>query len=162
MKGWKNNSSRSKLLLAILPLVITLSATGCSVRDGHSATENTVAAETSGDIPYSIVRRLTVSELHDALNKGSAIAVDVRHSEEYRARAIKGAFFIDQLLNDPEFTSRAQGKLVVTYCACPAEITSARVALELRDKGYQNVAALLGGYDAWDDARLPTEPGQMH
>jgi rhodanese-related sulfurtransferase len=33
------------------------------------------------------------------------------------------------------------------------------VALELQGKGFTNIAALLGGYDAWDDAELPTEPG---
>jgi rhodanese-related sulfurtransferase len=29
--------------------------------------------------------------------------------------------------------------------------------LELNEKGYQNVAALLGGYDAWQSANLPVE-----
>jgi rhodanese-related sulfurtransferase len=158
MMNWQNSLRGIKLL----PLIIILSLSACSTFDQESATQGTGATENREGLPYPTIRRISVSELQEALSKESAIVVDVRHSEEYQARAIKGAFFVEQLLNDPQLKVRARNKLIVTYCACPSEITSARVALDLEGKGYEHVAALLGGYDAWDDAKLPTEPGQMH
>jgi rhodanese-related sulfurtransferase len=149
-------------ILRILPtiLLVTLAACGrgSNERLASGAGQAALPAPTAQDIPYSSVRRVTVSELRDALNDGSAIAVDTRHFEEYQARAIKGAVYIDALNGDPRLRELARDKLVVTYCSCPTEVTSARVALELKEKGFSNVAALLGGYDAWDDARLPTGP----
>lgn len=38
---------------------------------------------------------------------------------------------------------------VVVYCACPNEISAARLAARLRAAGYTRIWALRGGYDAW-------------
>ncbi len=38
------------------------------------------------------------------------------------------------------------------------EATSARVALKLRKAGWPRARALVGGWRAWLDSRLPTEP----
>ena len=35
------------------------------------------------------------------------------------------------------------------YCACPNEISAARLAARLRAAGYTRIWALRGGYDAW-------------
>jgi rhodanese-related sulfurtransferase len=45
---------------------------------------------------------------------------------------------------------------VVAYCTCAHEATSARVARQLRQLGF-DAAALTGGYDAWQ-ATQPIEP----
>jgi 3-mercaptopyruvate sulfurtransferase SseA len=37
------------------------------------------------------------------------------------------------------------------------EHTSARAVLDLNQKGMKNVAALLGGWNGWKEAKLPTE-----
>ena len=48
-------------------------------------------------------------------------------------------------------------KLIVPYCACSAEQISARAVQELKKQGYENTAALVGGWDAWVKAGLPVE-----
>jgi membrane protein DedA with SNARE-associated domain/rhodanese-related sulfurtransferase len=44
---------------------------------------------------------------------------------------------------------------VVLYCSCPNEITSARVALLLRQKGVKQVRPLAGGLEGWRDRGFP-------
>jgi rhodanese-related sulfurtransferase len=44
---------------------------------------------------------------------------------------------------------------IVLYCSCPNEVTSARVALLLRRKGFTRVRPLLGGIDAWRRNSFP-------
>jgi rhodanese-related sulfurtransferase len=50
------------------------------------------------------------------------------------------------------------GVTVITYCACPHEASSARVAQELLSLGLKNVHPLHGGFRAWLEAGLPLEP----
>ncbi len=47
---------------------------------------------------------------------------------------------------------------VIIYCACPNEVSAARVAKQLMDKGYTRVRPLHGGIDAWVAAGHPLEP----
>jgi membrane protein DedA with SNARE-associated domain/rhodanese-related sulfurtransferase len=41
---------------------------------------------------------------------------------------------------------------IVVFCACPNEVTAARLAQQLRQQGFAEVRPLLGGLDAWRDA----------
>lgn len=63
------------------------------------------------------VRRITVSQLRDALKKGSALVVDVRTGRKYAAGHIKGAIHIPS----DELPARAgelpRDRLIVMYCA---------------------------------------------
>jgi 3-mercaptopyruvate sulfurtransferase SseA len=67
--------------------------------------------------PADGVRRVTVEELRAALEKGTAIVVDVRVAESYKAGHIKGALWIP----GNEIASRTKelpkDKLIVTYCS---------------------------------------------
>jgi len=67
---------------------------------------------------------------------------------------IPGARTADEHLE----TLRAQPALeVVVYCACPNEVSAARVALRLRKAGFTRVRPLLGGIEAWRDAGFTIE-----
>jgi rhodanese-related sulfurtransferase len=46
---------------------------------------------------------------------------------------------------------------VVVYCSCPNEVSAARVARELMDKGYRRVRPLEGGLEGWIEAGGQTE-----
>jgi rhodanese-related sulfurtransferase len=46
---------------------------------------------------------------------------------------------------------------IILYCSCPNEVSSARLALQLRRKGITRVRPLLGGIDAWRERNYPTE-----
>lgn len=46
---------------------------------------------------------------------------------------------------------------IVVFCACPNEVTAAKLAQELRRQGFSEVRPLLGGLDAWRDAGYSVE-----
>lgn len=46
---------------------------------------------------------------------------------------------------------------IVVFCACPNEVTAAKLAQELRQQGFAEVRPLLGGLDAWRDAGYTVE-----
>ena len=77
-------------------------------------------------------------------------------SQDLKPPAIPGAVRIDPHLlrhymklyrNEDIGTDRE----VVLYCAAPGEATSARVALALRQRGFDRIRPLAGGLQAWCD-----------
>jgi rhodanese-related sulfurtransferase len=103
------------------------------------------------------VRRVTVDELRAALEKGEAIIVDVRGEVEYNPGHIKGALLMPLGLIATRASELPRDKLIVTYCAWTHEQISARAVLEMKKQGIEQAAALIGGWDAWVAAGLPTE-----
>lgn len=111
-------------------------------------------------LPTDDIRRITVADLRESLRRGEAVVVDVRNEAQYRAGHISGA----RSIPTSELAKRARrelpkNRLIVTYCSCPAEHTSARAASELKRLGFKDVAALRGGYEAWKQAGMPTKEG---
>ena len=101
--------------------------------------------------------RITVPELQALIDGGSVPAIiDVRSAgSRQRDGAIPGARpwpagggAMDDLPHDTE---------LVVYCACPNEVSAAKVARELQRAGFRNVRPLLGGIDAWIAAGLPVD-----
>lgn len=74
------------------------------------------SAETPTAPTEETARRISVAEARQALAKGEAVLVDVRHKEAYDASHAQGAISLP--LSD--LGSRAgelpKGKLVITYC----------------------------------------------
>jgi rhodanese-related sulfurtransferase len=46
---------------------------------------------------------------------------------------------------------------VIVYCSCPNEITSAKITLMLKRKGFKRIHSLLGGIQAWRKQNYPIE-----
>jgi 3-mercaptopyruvate sulfurtransferase SseA len=46
---------------------------------------------------------------------------------------------------------------IIVYCSCPNEVSSARLALRLKRRGFNRVRPLLGGIDAWREQNYPLE-----
>ncbi|HEX8293126.1 MAG TPA: rhodanese-like domain-containing protein, partial [Pyrinomonadaceae bacterium] len=103
------------------------------------------------------VRLVTVEELGRLMERGGAVALDVRGSVEFEMGHIKGAVAMPLGLVAGRASELPKDKLIVPYCACSAEQISARAVQELKKQGYENVAALVGGWDAWVKAGLPVE-----
>lgn len=111
----------------------------------------TIAAK--ADVP-----RVTAAELHALMQKGEAVAVDVRGSVPWRYGHIAGAVWLPLGRVSQDFAKLPQDKLIVTYCTCKAEETSLEGAMILaRQHGFERVAVLHGGYPAWHEAGLPVE-----
>lgn len=97
--------------------------------------------------------RISVDDLHALLTKGEApVILDTRAPELVEDGWIPGAQFIT-LESLPELPKIVQeNDAVVLYCSCPNEVTAAKIAKALMNKGYYNVRPLAGGIDAWRDA----------
>ena len=99
------------------------------------------------------MERLTVTELNEMLGAGKTpVILDVRSGLAFDESHIPGAHSYDPHAGKavlPEIDPLAD---VVVYCACPNEVSAARVAELLGKAGIKKVRPLLGGIDAWVDA----------
>jgi rhodanese-related sulfurtransferase len=105
------------------------------------------------------VSLITVDQLRDAVQNGTAVTVDVRTAQQYAASHIEGALHIPFAQVVARANELPKDKLVVFYCACPAEESSGGAAQMLASVGITNTAALRGGLQAWADAGLPLAAG---
>jgi len=109
------------------------------------------------------IARITPEELKEKLDAGEKVLVVDLHCRRDGPRGhqgIPGAVCIDpQRLRQ---RTKHDGRIpmprdceVVLYCTGPHELTSARVALELRRQGIEHVRALAGGLRAWHERGFP-------
>jgi 3-mercaptopyruvate sulfurtransferase SseA len=112
--------------LSAAVILAALAFVGCNSKDGSgsAARRNSNSGSSTGSVagpttsmPDDGVRRITTAELRDALEKGTAIVVDVRSAESYRQAHIKGALSIPE----SEIASRKdelpRDKTIVLYCS---------------------------------------------
>ncbi|HVO61299.1 MAG TPA: VTT domain-containing protein [Terriglobales bacterium] len=110
--------------------------------------------------------RITPQELKQKLNRGDKVfIVDVEGCVLHHPTAtasIPGAVRIDgrrlEQYRDVDVPAEWRTHDVVLYCSCPAEITSARVARLLMQKGVKLVRPLAGGLQAWIDSGFSVVP----
>jgi membrane protein DedA with SNARE-associated domain/rhodanese-related sulfurtransferase len=105
--------------------------------------------------------RISVQELNDMMGRGDPpLVLDVRSRANRRldARRIPGARAIDLDALEATLAELPRDREVVVYCACPNEATAAKVALQLRARGFGRVRPLGGGIDAWVSAGLAVDP----
>jgi membrane protein DedA with SNARE-associated domain/rhodanese-related sulfurtransferase len=107
--------------------------------------------------------RITPEELKEKLDAGEKVLVVDLHGRRDGPRGhqgIPGAVCIDphRLGQHANHDGRApipRDREVVLYCTAPHELTSARVALELRRRGFERVRPLAGGLQAWRERGFP-------
>jgi hypothetical protein len=78
-----------------------------------AATPPVLSTPTPGDG----AQRITVAELRAALDKGTAILVDVRSEDAYKAEHIKGAILIPVYEIAARYKELPKDKFIVTYCS---------------------------------------------
>jgi len=99
------------------------------------------------------MERLTVDELNDMLGGGDLpVILDVRAGTAFEASHIPGAHSYDPHARGARLPAIDPDAAVIVYCACPNEVSAARIAQLLRRAGIPRVRPLLGGIDAWIDA----------
>jgi membrane protein DedA with SNARE-associated domain/rhodanese-related sulfurtransferase len=102
--------------------------------------------------------RLHPQELADKLARGDQVMlVDVRGTGADTGPRIPGAVhaFLDSAMFDG-LPDLPDGMDLVTYCDCPNDISAARAALRLRQRGVP-AKVLAGGFPAWVAAGFPVE-----
>lgn len=103
--------------------------------------------------------RISVDELDQMLKAGQSPAIiDVRPLHQQAEGRIPGAMTLSiDTVDTVILDGPALDDEVILYCACPNEVTSARMAKLLMDKGYRRVRPLIGGIDAWINAGYKIE-----
>lgn len=78
---------------------------------------NGATTSSTPNVPSDGVRRVTLVELRDALDKGTAIVVDTRDPATYKSSHIKGSINIP--LNDVanRIDELPRDKMIVAYCS---------------------------------------------
>ncbi len=139
---------RMRRLFVTLPVAL-IGLSAC----GNSTTSNSAPTGTQEQLPMD----MTVQDVAARLNRGDDVMVlDVRSPEEYvQDGHVKGSVLIPL----PDLALRL--KEVPTNrpiaCFCRSGNRSQVAADLLRQKGYPNVANVLGGIKSWRAADLPTE-----
>jgi rhodanese-related sulfurtransferase len=112
--------------------------------------------------------RISQAAFRQLFTAEAVAVVDTRAEPEYSRAHVPGAIS----LGDADISARVPAAMqtiaalkqskrpVVVYCACPAEITSLRVADALRSAGVNDVRALTGGWVEWFNAGNPVEPSR--
>jgi len=94
---------------------------------------------------------MPVEQVHAEIRSGAApIVVDVRHIEEFEAGHIRGARHIEN--GDLPYIDLdlPRDRSVLLHCAVRDRSTAAYSIL--RRRGYENLALLDGGFNAWKRA----------
>ena len=110
--------------------------------------------------------RITPEQLRDKLDEGEdVLIVDLQSRQDPAAEllAIPGAIHLAPRRLEPlRDVVIAPSRQVVLKCACPGEITSARIALALHQKGIEHVRPLAGGLKAWRERGFPVTSEVFH
>ncbi len=122
-------------------------------------TASELVAEAKGRI-----ENLTVEQVAAEIAAGDAVLVDLREPEELTANGkIPGSLNVPrgmlEFRADPTSSYHQEpldpSKRVIVHCAAGGR--SALAAATLQDMGYERVAHLEGGFNAWKQAGHPTE-----
>jgi membrane protein DedA with SNARE-associated domain/rhodanese-related sulfurtransferase len=104
------------------------------------------------------IARISPEELKQKIDSGEdVLIVDLRHSLEFDANpeTIPGALHIDAAELEEASEVIPRDREIVLFCACPNEVTAARLALLLRSQGITRIRPLSGGYEGWRSRGFP-------
>ncbi len=102
--------------ITVLSLLVVLF--GCNV----AAVKNETTANQQPPLPRTSpagdgAARITVADLREALDKGTAYVVDVRTDDQYKSGHIKGAVHIPEMNIAARAGELPRNKTIVTYCS---------------------------------------------
>ena len=116
------------------------------------------------EVVFPNLPRISAEELKQMNEKGNdMVIVDVRDSGSYEAGHIKGAINIyynptaDPMDRQMMLVALPMDKLIVTYCDCTDDASSANIANELYKLGYDRdkIKILSGGSLRWVELKYP-------
>ena len=115
--------------------------------------ENGVAGWKEAGFPLTETPKITVEELHRRLGSQRLEVLDVRREPEWQAGHIEGAVWwpLDNFKVSPPEIAR-EGMIAVH---CKGGYRSMIACSLLQRAGYSHVIDVTGGFDAWQQAKLP-------
>ena len=112
-------------------------------------------------VAFQGVKTVNLEQAHRWFQEGKALFVDARTPDEYAELHIPGA------VNLPEETLKKglvqavagvpQDRPLVVYCGQVSCDAALKVAEGLQSRGFTQVTAFLGGFQAWDEAGYPAD-----
>ncbi len=102
-------------ILCALVVLLGCDASNGKSRSAASAPAPSPAAQTT--VAGDGAARISVADLRAALDKGTAIVVDVRSEETYTAAHVKGAINIPEMNIAARASELPRDKTIVTYCS---------------------------------------------
>jgi rhodanese-related sulfurtransferase len=102
--------------------------------------------EPPGITPEGLAKRLDRARILDVREAGEYDASDKRIPSARRVDPVDVSWAADL----------PKEAWYVLYCSAPAEATCSQMAKRMIEFGFENVHVLMGGWDAWVAANLPT------
>lgn len=104
--------------------------------------------------------RITVDELDAMLKAGeSPVILDVRTEAAQQTGRIPGAQAVSLDAPTAPLADVSRDSEIIIYCACPNEVSAAKIAKALMLSGFPRVRPLAGGIEAWRKAGLSITEG---
>ncbi|MFT4938771.1 MAG: rhodanese-related sulfurtransferase [Paraglaciecola sp.] len=104
----------------------------------------------------SSLKELSTHEATLLMNKQDATVLDIRPAAEFKKGHILGATQIKaELLNKADFSALEKNKDKPIIVVCAMGMTGKRTASQMLKAGFEKVAVLKGGMNAWQSANLP-------
>ena len=135
---------------------IRLARVGIEALDGYLA--GSVAAWKQAGLPLATTTQITADELHARLQSGKLQVLDVRREPEWDAAHIENATWwpLDNFrVSPPEID---HGAPLAVHCKSGYRSMIASSLLERA--GFKKVINVVGGFDAWQQAKLPSVSGK--
>lgn len=130
---------------------VRLARVGIEELDGYLA--GGIAAWKRSGRPLAVVAQISAQELEQRLGAGKVQVLDVRREPEWDAGHLEGATWwpLDNFrVSPPEIDHE-----VPLAVHCKGGYRSMIAASLLQRAGFRNVINLIGGFDAWQQAKLP-------
>lgn len=130
---------------------LRLTRVGIEVLDGYL--QGGVAAWKAAGFPVGVMAQITVNELDAQLQAGDVQVLDVRRAPEWDAAHISGATWwpLDNFkVSPPEMDHDAP---IAVHCK--GGYRSMIACSLLQRAGFRHVTNVVGGFDAWQTAKLP-------
>src|SRR5215831_7092449 len=131
---------------------VRLARVGIEVLDGFLP--GGVAAWRGAGLPVATIAQMTVNDLDARLQSDHIQVLDVRRAPEWEAGHIEGATWwpLDNFKVSPPETSHDAPIAV----HCKSGYRSMIASSLLQRAGFRNITNVIGGFDAWQTAKLPT------
>lgn len=132
---------------------LRLARVGIEVLDGYL--QGSVAAWKAAGFSVGTIAQMTVVELGERVRSGKMQVLDVRRAGEWDPAHIAGATWwpLDNFKVSPPEMDRDMPIAV----HCKGGYRSMIASSLLQRAGFRNVTNVIGGFDAWQEAKLPTE-----
>jgi rhodanese-related sulfurtransferase len=105
------------------------------------------------------IETLSPSELSQRIKASGAAVIFAGTSDEFSRGHVRGSRWLSRSWLEPRIAELVPSHTTPVVVTCADGVNATLAGAMLRDLGYEHVAALEGGLDAWTRAGLPVETG---